>query len=182
MQAGIRNAGMETTTKSEQSYQELLDDVRGELQEGLEKKKDRVLELAKKLEDGVKPEPIANHVVHDLDDLVTKRWILMVLPDKYKQKEKQHKKEAGELIHQTTELSNKDGTVLLNKQGDELMKEERKMTPYRTTTSCISDTILKRSSRLLSACLSRSSCSCTASACVTNISLQEVLIYPQTIP
>ena len=130
---------METITMSEQSYQELLEDVRKELQEICAKKKDRVLELAKKLEkDGVKPEHIANHIVHDLDDLVSKRWIYDILPDEYKQKEKQHKKEeVGAVPHQTTEIEQEDGTVLLNKQGDDLTEEEHKPDQNNTPTNTI---------------------------------------------
>lgn len=100
---------------TEETYDELLDKVRKELEDELEKKKDRVLQLAEKLKnDSVNPEHIAKHVVNDLDDLVSKRWIYRILPDEYKQKEKQHKKEeVGALVHQTTELSNEDGTILV---------------------------------------------------------------------
>ena len=123
---------------TEQSYQELLEDVRKELQEICEKKKDRVLELAKKLEkDGVKPDRISTHITHDLADLVSPRWIRDILPEKYKMKSKEREQE-GEFAAvppQTTENIQEDGTVLLNKQGDDLTEEEHKPDQNNTPTN-----------------------------------------------
>lgn len=104
----------EGETMSEETYQQLLEKVREELREGLEKKKDRVLDLAKKLErDGVNPKHIARQVAHDLDDIVSKDWVYKTLGPEYKEQRAKSQESIQVEKSSITEIQQEDGTVLL---------------------------------------------------------------------
>jgi hypothetical protein len=74
------------------SYSELKDRIRGEVTVALPKK-ERVMLLAKKLEDDLTiKDTICDQICTDFKDIISESYIKKCLPDEYKQKSKQRKK------------------------------------------------------------------------------------------
>lgn len=77
-----------TTTDEELSYSDLKDKIREEVSTKLPTK-ERLMLLAKKLEDDLVPkENICTDICKDLADIISDRYIRKLLPDEFKQKKK----------------------------------------------------------------------------------------------
>jgi hypothetical protein len=94
-----RSAGYQTPDE-ELSYSELKDRIRGECAKALPKK-ERVLLMAKKLEDDLTlKDTICDQICADLGDVTSDRWVRKCLPYEYKM----HKRNTAE--QSTSELRN----------------------------------------------------------------------------
>jgi hypothetical protein len=90
------------------SYSELKDRIREEVTGALPKK-ERVMLLAKKLEDDLAiKDTICSQICTDFKDLISESYIKKCLPSEYKQKSKQRKKEEKPCA---TSSANDDNTV-----------------------------------------------------------------------
>jgi hypothetical protein len=113
------------------SYSELKDRIREECRRTLPKK-ERVLLMAKKLEDDLTlKDTICNQICTDLADVTSKRHIRWCLPDRYKQKKR--KKDEEESISHLRQIAANVGnnvpeqdTITVDNQGYERPFDEMK--------------------------------------------------------
>jgi hypothetical protein len=102
-----KSEGYETPDE-ELSYSELKDRIRGECARALPKK-ERVLLMAKKLEDDLTlKDTICDQICTDLCDVTSERHIRRCLPDEYKQHKKRVTKESNSELRTMSENDDKN--------------------------------------------------------------------------
>jgi hypothetical protein len=72
------------------SYSELKDRIREECRKNLPAK-ERIVLMAKKLEENLTPDSICGQICTDLCDVTSERWVRKCLPGEYKQQKKRNK-------------------------------------------------------------------------------------------
>jgi hypothetical protein len=111
------------------SYSELKDRIKEECARNLPAK-DRIILLAKKLEQDLQPkETICEQICKDLEDVTAERWIRKCLPEEYKQVKKRNKgteQLSGSRSAYDDKNSPERETVTVDAQGHEVPFDETK--------------------------------------------------------